>query len=796
MQNKYFRYRDDKFLSSENLIEWNENSFTKYTPTITYAFQDNPAATPETKEDTIIQYIIINKNIICFYRSGHVRYSSDNGINWNESDKPTYDYYYGSGGIYSRKTIVGGLFDLKTIDGIILLSDNNGGIFKSTNGINWINLSSSLSDKYKYSIFWCNNSYFAVGITEYYKNKDDSIPFFILYKSNDLSNWTKLCEYDNSKYKSEMNMDNPTDLNFRQKYINMIYVNNVYYVFSTDSIDYLKIDATNNIMLDSIAHSGLGFNQSKTADILLNEIFYFPYSGNTPRLNIYDNIATYPFTAKSTIDLVRDIKSYYGKFPESYIKAWKYENASASDDNLKIKDLKIYSYSPANRGSLAASYTKVGTDVTCADLYCGISSSVAKDDATSVLYYTLFENPCTNISPVPIFGHIYFTAYGVKDKASPSIISTGHSNIVELETPGQKIEWNIDGRTTLDYEINSANNILRIYHNGIDRLPDNGINFYSTQYVWYPDSPEDSYTRYLVIKYIYKGDLQYTTSTSNGSKQYYCAYVGFDDSGSSHAYLPDKYYFQNSGHEETMKIRLEDFYDPSPSSFYKNPYGRIGIHLRVPNYQKETELKIISMEWVKETNPEPFYLYNGSTGINKMGESFTKTGSLLNSTFKFVNLSHKNNCLEFTLEKGFCSSTSIFCPNNDFGINNINKYSKIAIEYELVSGKYSILHFGYMNSNHYNNTSENVCVCSCDLLMDENHNYIYEPKSVIGYNTESIKYTKYISLDDFRDQLFRKMLTSTSSEFPATKYKLGFNLALPTNNYTNTVFRVYKIWLE
>lgn len=796
MQNKHFRYRDDKFLSSENLIEWKENNFTKYTPIMVYTFQDTPSATPKSEHDRIEQYALIDRNIICFYNSGHVRYSSDNGTNWNESDKPTYDYCYGDGNTFKKKEIVGGLYDLKTIDGIILLSDNNGSIFKSTNGINWINLSSSLSDKYRYSIFWCNNSYFAVGITEYYKNKDDSIPFFILYKSNDLSNWTKLCEYDNSKYKSEMNMDRPGDLYYVRKYINMIYVNNVYYVFSTDFLDYLEIDAENNITLDSSGHSGLEINQYKTADVLSDGIFYSPSSGNTTKLNIYDNTTAYPFTAKSTIDLVRDIKGQYGSFPESYIKTWKYENASISDDNLKIKDLKIYSYSPANRGSLAASYTKVGTDVTCADLYCGISSSVAKDDATSVLYYTLLENPCTNISPVPIFGHIYFTAYGVKDKASPSIISTGHSNIVELETPGQKIEWNIDGRTTLDYEINSANNILRIYHNGIDSLPYNGINFYSTQYVWYPDSPEDSYTRYLVIKYVYKGDLQYTASTSNGSKQYYCAYVGFDDSGSSHAYLPDKYYFQNSGHEETMKIRLADFYNPSPSSSHKDPYGRIGIHLKVPNYQKETELKIISMEWVKEANTEPFYLYNGSTGINKMGESFTKTGSLLNSTFKFVNLSHKNNCLEFTLEKGFCSSTSIFCPNNDFGIDNINKYSKIAIEYELVSGKYSILHFGYMNSNHYNNTSENVCVCTCDLLMDENHNYIYEPKSVIGYNTESIKYTKYISLDDFRDQLFRKMLTSTSSEFPATKYKLGFNLTLPTNNYTNTVFRVYKIWLE
>lgn len=226
-----------------------------------------------------------------------------------------------------------------------------------------------------------------------------------------------------------------------------------------------------------------------------------------------------------------------------------------------------------------------------------------KNDATSILYYTLFKNPCTSISPVPIFGHIYFTAYGVNDSVNPSIISTGHSNIVELETPGKKIEWNIDSSdstsTTLDYEINSANNILRIYHNGIDSLPDNGINFYSTQYVWYPDSPEDSYTRYLVIKYVYKGDLQYALSNDNTK---YCAYVGFHDSGRSHAYLPDQYYFQNSGHEETMKIRLSDFYNPS--SFNKDPYGHIGVHLKVPNSQKETELKIISLEWIKEENTE------------------------------------------------------------------------------------------------------------------------------------------------------------------------------------------------
>ena len=191
---------------------------------------------------------------------------------------------------------------------------------------------------------------------------------------------------------------------------------------------------------------------------------------------------------------------------------------------------------------------------------------------------------------------------------------------------------------------------------------------------------------------------------------------------------------------------------------------------------------------------EPFYLYDGSTSVNKLG-GFTVSGYTGTSSYKLPTYYIKDNYIEITVEKEYYCQSNIVAKNYNFGITNIDKYSKLVIDYEFVSGKYyDFSYFGYAKTNISQGGQVGISMSYLTRANDDVNKTLFEINSIIGYDIDSICYTKYILFDTYPE--LRKLLIGTSTDYPPTLFRLGLSLNTQKNDKCDAILRVYKIWLE
>lgn len=197
----------------------------------------------------------------------------------------------------------------------------------------------------------------------------------------------------------------------------------------------------------------------------------------------------------------------------------------------------------------------------------------------------------------------------------------------------------------------------------------------------------------------------------------------------------------------TAPFTPTDDYNPATKKYVDDSIGGIS--------------KILDAINRKPDNPaiEPFYLYDGSTGRNKLGE-FT----IYNSQ-NSPQISVSDSITVVVNELG--GIINFLSQNRSFNISGISKYHKMGITFECVSGNISCA-IGY-----YLPGSPSVLA----------HRFL-EFGNGIGTDT------KYVNLS----QDFKDILIGTSTDYQ--NHKFGFALTPAHNNGNDTVFKIYKIWLE
>lgn len=141
--------------------------------------------------------------------------------------------------------------------------------------------------------------------------------------------------------------------------------------------------------------------------------------------------------------------------------------------------------------------------------------------------------------------------------------------------------------------------------------------------------------------------------------------------------------------------------------------------------------------------------------------------------------------ITINVTKGSQVSVLYQIKHNNFGISDIEKYSKIAIEYEYISGKFTydarlaFFEQGKASCRNYI-ALNNIADDSIDDAIGDN-------STIYGYDMDKVKGIKYHTLNSYEKTLFS---STTSTE------RLGILLNASFNNVIDTVFRIYKIWLE
>lgn len=183
-----------------------------------------------------------------------------------------------------------------------------------------------------------------------------------------------------------------------------------------------------------------------------------------------------------------------------------------------------------------------------------------------------------------------------------------------------------------------------------------------------------------------------------------------------------------------------------------------------------------------EPHVEPFYLYNGSEGINKLGEFYQYVQNAINGSPQ-ISISDS---ITVTINKGAQVIVVYSIQHNNFNINNIEQYSKLVTEFEYTSGKFTYdVAMAYFKSNSNSSSGKRIHLNnSTDESLDEE---IGDNSTVYGYDTDKIHGIKYHTLTS--DE--KTLLTSVTSN-----ERLGIAISASYNNVVDTIFKIHKIWLE